>query len=89
MSGSVGATFINTILLASKIPVRNPWLNQCIKGIICMSEDKLSNYREMNVNLENCPIIAGMDPLYTPRNPTSGSFEIISGKLRVDACTRV
>lgn len=45
--------------------------------------------REMKVNLENCPIIAGMEPRYTPRNPTSGSFAIISGKESVDACTRV
>lgn len=42
-----------------------------------------------NTDLENCPRIAGMEPLYNPRAPISGSFEIISGKDSVDACTRV
>ena len=43
----------------------------------------------MIMNLENCPIMAGTDPLYTPRTPTCGSLARISGKLNVDACTRV
>jgi len=43
---------------------------------------------QMN-NLENCPRIAGIEPLYKPRLPISGSLEIISGKDIVDACTRV
>lgn len=42
-----------------------------------------------NTHLENCPRIAGMQPLYRPCDPISGSFEISSGNESVDACTRV
>lgn len=35
---------------------------------------------EMKVELDNCYIIVGMEPLYTSRDPTSWSFAIIYGK---------
>lgn len=44
---------------------------------------------ETKHNLENCPRIAGIDPLYKPCAPICGSLEMISGKDNVDACTRV
>lgn len=40
-------------------------------------------------NLENCPRIAGIEPLYNPLAPSSGSFDMICGKVSVDACTCV
>lgn len=86
ISGRFGATFIKTSLLASNIPVRNPWLyvkHQMIKismNFICIN---------LKTNLENCPRIAGMEPLYNPWSPISGSFDTTSGNESVDACTRV
>lgn len=110
MSGSVGATFIKTNLLASKIPVRKPWLQHqkntsatkakehqkgkkpsvyiCSFCCVCACEKKGEREREGD-NLENCPRIAGMEPLYNPCTPICGSFAIISGNDNVDACTRV
>jgi hypothetical protein len=51
--------------------------------------DKEEMKRYLISNLENCPRIAGIEPLYKPRVPISGSLAIISGKDMVDACTRV
>ena len=98
MSGSVGATFIKTSLLASNIPVRKPWLQYQANTLAKRTRNMTNNRerererereRRYKDNLENCPRMAGIEPLYNPRIPICGSFEIISGKVSVDACTRV
>lgn len=90
MSGSVGATFIKTSLLASNIPVRRAWLQCQVNASAQRTRIWLTEGgRRNNDNLENCPRIAGIEPLYNPWTPICGSFEMISGKLSVDACTRV
>ena len=40
-------------------------------------------------NLENCPRMAGIEPRYRPRTPICGILDMTSGKVDVDACTRV
>lgn len=75
------------------------FINSSSQAMAGMSEEHIRQVRKIstkpnqikgeNTDLENCPRIAGMEPLYNPRAPISGSFEIISGKLSVDACTRV
>lgn len=45
--------------------------------------------KKFTYNLENCPRIAGTEPLYNPLAPISGSFAMISGNESVEACTRV
>ena len=45
MSGSVGATFIKTSLLASNIPVRKPWL-QYQANTLAKRTRNMTNNRE-------------------------------------------
>lgn len=50
---------------------------------------KIEEQKKKTTNLENCPRIAGIEPLYNPLAPSSGSFDIICGKVSVDAWTCV
>lgn len=66
MSGSVGETFIKTSLLASNIPVRRPWL-QYKANTLAKRTRNMTNKRERErENLENCPRMVGIEPLYNP-----------------------
>ena len=88
ISGSVGATLINTSLLASKIPVLKPWLQ--MTGFEFCSLQRILHINQLNsTDLENWPRIAGIEPRYNPWSPICGSFEMSSGNESVDAWTRV
>lgn len=71
-----------------KLKTSNTFLLICFK-IKEYEREEMKKKRDQMNNLENCPRIAGIEPLYKPRLPISGSLEIISGKDIVDACTRV
>lgn len=71
-----------------KLKTSNTFLLICFK-INEYEREEMKKKRDQMNNLENCPRIAGIEPLYKPRLPISGSLEIISGKDIVDACTRV
>lgn len=87
MSGTFGATFTSTSLLASKIPVLRPWLQNEKKSseYIISKRRPTKNKKDTEINLENCPMIAGMEPLYKPLTPICGSLARISGKVSVEA----
>ena len=73
-----------------KLKTSNTFLLICFKiNEYEREEMKKKIIKDQMNNLENCPRIAGIEPLYKPRLPISGSLEIISGKDIVDACTRV
>ena len=72
MSGSVGATFIKTSLLASNIPVRKPWL-QYQANTLAKRTRNMTNNREREREREDIKITLkivqewqGLNPCITP-----------------------
>lgn len=68
MSGSVGATFIKTSLLASNIPVRRAWL-QCQVNNISPTGKNMTNRKkgeEIMITLKIVQELQGLNPCITP-----------------------
>ena len=74
MSGSVGATFIKTSLLASNIPVRKPWL-QYQANTLAKRTRNMTNNRErerereredIKITLKIVQEWQGLNPCITP-----------------------